>query len=203
MMSRYSDVNPLELEFVYVGEVKPTSEKFKPIKNFNPEHYNSPNPSKPEGGLWTSPVMENGKSDWENWLEEDVSWANKTNRELFNLGYMGNERFYVIPKKGCRILCADSREKIEPYYRRRDGKVIIEHHVPLIDYEAMMKDFDAIYVPERCNEYSSPFELWSAQTLLIGNLDAFDIQTEQEHSRRKSSTIDMNMQYMCRKNFSR
>lgn len=203
MIPEYLGTNPLRLEFVYIGEVKPTSEKFKPIKNFDTEHYNSPNPSKPEGGLWASPVMENGKSDWENWLEEDVSWAHETNRELFNLGHKGTERFYIIPKKGCRILCADRPEKYEPYFRRKNGKVIVQHHVPLIDYEAMMKDFDAIYVPERCNEFSSPFELWSAQTLLIGNLDAFDIQTELEHSRIKSSTMDMRMQYMYRKNFSK
>ena len=77
------------------------------------------------------------------------------------------------------------------------------HHVALIDYEALMKDYDAIYVPERGDDYSSSFYLWSAKTLLIGNLDAFDVQTVLEHSKQKTSTTNMTMQRIYAARFHR
>ena len=197
-----SDINLSKLEFVYVGADKPTVDDFKPIRNFNPET-DCHNPTKPNGGLWASPVMGNGKSDWENWLDEEDPWEHKTNREMFGLENKEEQRFYVKPKKGCRILYADSPEKYEPYLQKKDGKPVVAHHVPLIDYEAMMKDFDAIYVPERHDDFPGPFQRWSAKTLLIGNIDAFDVQTELEHSKQKSSSMGMRMPYMFAAKFHR
>jgi len=191
MAQEHSDIDFSKLEFVYVGKSKPTMEDFVPIKNFDIK--SSGNPSKPSGGLWASPVMENGKSDWENWLDEKESWTDKTNREMFNLKDKGSDRFYITPKKGCRILCIDEPEKYESYLRRNNGQPLVAYHSLLIDYEAIMKDYDAVYVPQREDDYSPAFQLWSAKTLLIGNLDAFNIQTEQEHSKQKAS---VQMQYM-------
>lgn len=191
-------INLSELEFVYIGASKPTTEDFKPIENFNPETDFS-NPSKPKGGLWASPIMGNGKSDWENWLNEKDPWTHKTNRDMFGLDDKKTERFYVVPKQGCRVLCIDDEEKIEPYLKKVNGRVVAAQHIPLIDYEALMKDFDAIYVSERHDDFPGPFKLWSTKTMLVGNLDAFDIQTESEHSRSKPFTNSASLSYLLNK----
>lgn len=168
------------LEFIHIGNAKPDATMFKPIKNsdFKTNEFFT---SKPDGGLWASPVMKNGHSDWENWLDETQPFEERTNREIYALGSKGAQRYYLIPKADCRILKADKYEKWAPYLK--EDKM---YDLKMVDYEKMAEHYDAFFLPLRIGDISNnPFQMWSTQTLLVFNLDKFTIMDEREYAKYK------------------
>lgn len=62
-----------DIELIYNGEDRPSKACFEPITNTK---Y-----SKPDGGLWTSPLNKsNGKSAWQSWCEERIFILSATKR---------------------------------------------------------------------------------------------------------------------------
>jgi len=173
-------------KFIYIGEKRPTADSFKPIQNFKP---NPQNPfafsSKPNGGLWASPVMENGRSDWENWLEETEPFNDGPNKEVYHLKTKGNERYYLIPKSDCRILVADNQDSCLPYIQPSTP-----YQEPTINFEAMAQTYDAFVLPYRVGDWPGPFRMWSCETLLVFNLDKFEIMNEHEYANHEEQNKD-------------
>ena len=180
-----------DIDFVYVGEEKPTLRKFERISNYSP-YFSSGNgnPSKPTGGLWASPVKPNGKTDWENWLNETEIGEERPNREVYCLEEKGDQHYHLVPKKGSRILCVDNTDKIERYWRRKGYDVAEYGGVPLLNYEAIFEDYDAIFVPDRWGDFPNPFRLWSVETLLVGNIRKFEIMDDKEYEEYKLKQME-------------
>lgn len=117
------------IDLVYVGFAKPEMEKFTPVKNVK-------NWTKPEddGGFWTSPMEDNGKSAWHNLMEE----RNHCTIDEFQI-------WHIVMEPETRIIEADLRlYNLRPYLIRTDRGVMPY----VIDYEKMSKDYDFLFVPD-------------------------------------------------------
>ena len=176
----------MDIDFVYIGEEKPSLRKFEDVCNYFPQaSMRAGNPSKPTGGLWASPVKSNGKTDWENWLNEKGIGEDRTNREIYCLEEKGDNHYHIVPKKDCRILCIDNADKIARYWRKRGTSIAEYGGVPLLNYEAIFEDYDAIFVPDRWGDFSNPFREWSVETLLVGNIRKFEVMDDKEYEKYK------------------
>ncbi|MBP5399646.1 MAG: hypothetical protein J6Y53_04440 [Alphaproteobacteria bacterium] len=121
------------IDLIYVGFNKPNKENFTPVKNL--DCWTKP---QEDGGFWTSPMENNGKSSWQNWLE------NQNHHSLDEL-----KHWHIIMEPETRILEADMMlHNIRPYLRKSHGMPMPY----IIDYEKMSKDYDFLYVPKEVQE---------------------------------------------------
>jgi len=198
-----------DIDFVYTGKERPSQQNFDFIQNYS--RYSSKgsnNPSKASGGLWASPVMDNGKTDWENWLSEQ-GWGSFMDKKK------GLPRWHIVPKEGCRILYVgekddDKENAVRKYILNRRGQVCTneelkkmlgefygtdtefgrEEYVVRLDYTAMEREYDAIYVPTREDSWSPIFFGWDVKSMHIFNLRNFDIMDDQEYEQYKVKRLE-------------
>ncbi len=114
-----------DIELIYNGEDRPSKACFEPITNTK---Y-----SKPDGGLWTSPLNKsNGKSAWQSWCE----------REDFHPERYQTQ-WHIVPDKDAKTLIADENlENIEPYL------INDKQTCPRIDFEKLSQDYDVVRFPQ-------------------------------------------------------
>ena len=114
-----------DIELIYNGEDRPSKACFEPISNTK---Y-----SKPNGGLWTSPLNKNtGKSAWQSWCEREVFHPERYQTQ-----------WHIVPDKDAKILIADENlENLQPY-RIDDAETC-----PRIDFEKLSQDYDVVRFPE-------------------------------------------------------
>ncbi|MBQ2886385.1 MAG: hypothetical protein IJE43_21910 [Alphaproteobacteria bacterium] len=123
--------NVEDLDFIYVGPLEKVNKNtIMPKNGIIRQH-------KPLNAFWTSPVNpKTGLSDWE-------EWCNNGNFRVYNPQI--EKRLHIVPKKDCRILTIlpDSPE-LEKY------TISTGNHYPYeyLDFEAIAKDYDAVYVPK-------------------------------------------------------
>lgn len=94
---------------------------------------NGINRHKPVNVLWTSPANpETGDSFWIEWCRN----------ERFRLKHYEQGKWHIVPDKDCKILTFQPESKeINKYVVKHDGD-------EALDFEAMAKDYDALYVPD-------------------------------------------------------
>lgn len=129
---------------------------------------------KPNGGLWSSEFISKLYciSQWHDYLlyesPETAAYKDIESGALFTL------------KENANILTIESKEKIielakqYPSYHYMLIHNDIENTLKIIDYEALSKDYDGIYVSFNklsYNNIASTFNSWSVDTLLLFNLD--------------------------------
>ena len=114
-----------DIELIYNGEDRPSKACFDPITNTK---Y-----SKPNGGLWTSPLNKsNGKSAWQSWCE----------REDFHPERYQTQ-WHIVPDKDAKTLIADENlENLKPYL------IDDKQTCPRIDYEKLSQDYDVVRFPQ-------------------------------------------------------
>ena len=151
------DILP-NLEFIFMGQEKPCVEKFKELREFKGSN-------KFWGGLWASPKIENGYSQWYNW--------SKTH---YNPYAKGASFYYVEPTKDSRCLVVESFEDLAPY------SCVSRLSDNVIDLEALQKDYDCIYVndPDNWEKYKNYLEGWEVSSLVMLKADKFNAYTEEE-----------------------
>ena len=90
--------------------------------------------SKPENVLWTSPVNpETGESAWIEWCRS----------EQYKTEFYGEQRWHIVPKEDCKILkLLPGSAEMKKYTIENSGGQ------RRLDFEAIAKDYDALYVPE-------------------------------------------------------
>ena len=119
-----------ELDFVYVGPLERVN------KNTIAPVNGTVNQQKPFNVFWTSPVNpETGLSDWE-------EWCNYENFRVYNP--LTEHRLHIVPKKDCRILTLLSNTPEFEKYIISTGSYYLDK---CLDFEAIAKDYDAVYVP--------------------------------------------------------
>ncbi len=135
-----------DVDLVYAGERRPTIETFEqivPLTRYNSRW--SSNTSKPEsGGLWTSPMEKNGKSEWQNFIEHE--WTERKDKFA--------KSWHIVPTEDCRILEIDKFEKIEPYLKYDET----------IDFIKLSKDYDLLYLPVEVGSWNKTFYSWDVKT---------------------------------------
>lgn len=114
-----------DIELIYNGEDRPSKACFETITNTK---Y-----SKPNGGLWTSPLNKsNGKSAWQSWCE----------REDFHPERYQTQ-WHIVPDKDAKTLIADENlENLKPYL------INDKQTCPRIDYEKLSQDYDVVRFPQ-------------------------------------------------------
>ena len=114
-----------DIELIYNGEDRPSKACFDPITNTK---Y-----SKPNGGLWTSPLNKsNRKSAWQSWCE----------REDFHPERYQTQ-WHIVPDKDVKTLIADENlENLKPYL------IDDKQTCPRIDYEKLSQDYDVVRFPQ-------------------------------------------------------
>ena len=166
-----------DIDLVYAGERRPTIETFEqivPLTRYNSRW--SSNTSKPEsGGLWTSPMEKNGKSEWQNFIERE--WPKR--KEEFA------KSWHIVPTEDCRILEIDKFEKIEPYLKYDET----------IDFIKLSKDYDLLYLPVEVGAWNKTFYSWDVKTGYFMNAvnkegkPLFQVFDDKEYTRYKIETM--------------
>lgn len=112
--------------FASRGEA-PDPAKVNPIEN---GHW------KPTGGLWTSTLDEEERSDWQRWYESE-DWGNYTHR------------WKLVPTEA-RVAVVRDPDELETWYERYPAPtgIPIRAFAEQLDYKAMAEDFDAVTFPE-------------------------------------------------------
>ena len=122
-----------DMDFVFHGPLSHTIKAFK-----HPENDSSIG-QKPLNVLWTSPIdPKTGKSAWSKYLET-------LDGRFIARHYQGVRQWHIVPTEKCRILelTPDSPE-FEKYVVEDKNKFCSRS----LDFEAIAKDYDALYVPE-------------------------------------------------------
>ena len=149
------------LDLIYIGPYEGTFNKafdeFVHVKSQN----------KPYNCLWTSPANKDGISEWQDWCQHEDFNQSPT-----------NEQWHIIPNEDCRILYLDvNSPEIDKYtYYILDGTdvyddwkykdefdddILMTHLRQKLDYEAIAKDYDAVYVPyETIHDKKYEYELF-------------------------------------------
>jgi hypothetical protein len=163
------------IDLVYVGFDKPVKEKFTSVENV--ENWTKP---RKDGGFWTSPMEENGKSAWHNLMEE----RNHCTIDEFQV-------WHIIMEPQTRILEADMKlYNLRPYLIKTNRGVMPY----VIDYEKMSKDYDFLYVPDKvqrkhCNGVFMGFEvatgLFLNPTFKALNDKEFEAFKQRQQQRKK------------------
>lgn len=133
--------------------------------------------NKPDGGLWLSPKLEDGKyiSSWERWCKE--------NRALYLLS---NNYISIDLRADARIFVIDSyecfKEMIEIYGEKDIDYFMFKTFVSP-DFENVSKRYDGIYLTEKgFNETHMPIQRdfrfnlygWDCSSLLLFNIDCIE-----------------------------
>jgi len=119
----------IEEDFIMQGPLYMTQKAW--IHPENIKHRN-----KPMNVLWTSPVNpETGESKWMEWCR----------RERFRLDFYENQRWHIVPKEDCKILTLlPDSEELRKYTMENDNLCCRQQ----LNFEAIAKDYDALYIPE-------------------------------------------------------
>ena len=173
----------LDIDLIYAGTERPKIENVKAIVPYNPYgKQRDENPSKPqEGGLWTSPMRENDKSEWQNWIEENSP----------EIKQKVEQRWHIVPTKDCRILVVDNFDKLDGFLN--DDK--------RINFDELAKNYDLLYVPFECGSWNDTFYMWDVKTGFFMNAKnkdgkpLFHIFDDEEYKRYK---IEMNKEKVAR-----
>jgi len=151
-----------KMTYVTTGFEVLSEDSFVPVTNL-------PLFPKPDGGLWASPFLSDGKiSAWHQWcLYEDFDV--KTQGVKFNL------------KDDARIVVIDSRKDFQDILKNYE----VDNPLPaylqgqhFLNWESLAKDVDAVFLT-RDGMGDCHFEMfgWSVETLLIMNFEVIQ-QTE-------------------------
>lgn len=145
-----------DVDLMYAGEKRPTVEDTVKIVPYSPfESRGMGNPSKPQsGGLWTSPMEENGKSQWQNWIEKEMP---ETKQKF-------EQSWHIVPTEDCRILIIDKFDKIKPYLKYDET----------IDFMKLSKDYDLLYLPYEIGSWNKTFYNWDVKTGYFMNAQTKD-----------------------------
>jgi hypothetical protein len=166
-----------ELDFIYIGPLK------KVNKNTIMPQNGTMNPHKPHSVFWTSPVNpETGLSDWE-------EWCNNEDFRVYDPQI--EQRLHIVPKKDCRILTLlpDSPELEKytissgSYYRDK-----------CLDFEAIAKDYDALYVPKETvwKHNHDILNAWDVATCIF-LAPKFNVLTEEQYQEyKKNPDMELN-----------
>lgn len=156
-------------QYITIGTQNIAEDVFRKILRPSFKHFYKPN-----GGLWSSEFISKIYciSQWHDYLlyedPETAAYKDLTAGALFTL------------KKEANILTIDSKQKVievskkYPSYHYMLIHNDIENKLKIIDYEALSKDYDGVYVAFNqlgYNEITSTFNSWSVDTLLLFNLD--------------------------------
>ena len=115
--------NVKEIDLIYTGDQRPSTIPC-PVKNQNF--------SKPEGGLWTSPMGDKGKSVWQEWCEN----------EGYNTKYY-KKNWHIVPHDDCKILVVETDlSNVSDYLIDCGG-----FNSKRLDFEKISLDYDAVYFP--------------------------------------------------------
>ena len=169
-------------KYITIGTKNISKEVFRKI--LRPEYYFIKCPDdnyiehinvyKPNGGLWSSEFVSRIYciSQWHDYLlyedPETAKYKNIEEAALFTL------------KEDAKILTIDSTQKIidtatkYPSYHYMLAHDDIKNKLNIIDYEALSKDYDGVYVSVNqlgFNEIANTFNSWSVDTLLLFNLE--------------------------------
>lgn len=87
---------------------------------------------KAEGGLWTS-TYNNGRSEWVNWCE---------NEDFFTTD--SRDGWLLIESKNAQIYTVNNYKDLEYLYNKYGME--LDSRYPLLDFESIEKDFDAIHL---------------------------------------------------------
>lgn len=166
-----------DIDLIYAGETRPTIEGFKNIVPYSIWGTSKGGiSSKPEdGGLWTSPLEENGKSEWQNFVARE-KWANK--EEMLR---KCAQSWHIVPTDECRILVIDDYSQIEEYCKNDQT----------IDFKKLSKDYDLLYLPYECGSWDATFRSWDVKTGYFMNAKTkdgkplFQILDDEEYKRYK------------------
>lgn len=168
-----SPTTEFEVDLIYAGEKRPTVEEIEKIAPYSPyENRGMGIPSKPQsGGLWTSPLEENGKSQWQNLIEKEMP---ETKQKY-------EHSWHIVPTEDCRILIVDNFEKIKKYLEDDET----------IDFIKLSKDYDLLYVPFEIGSWNKTFYSWDVKTGFFMNAKnkegkpLFQIFDDEEYKRYK------------------
>jgi hypothetical protein len=105
---------------------EPKKELMNPIKN---------DWIKPTGGLWSS-TLENGKSDWVEWCENERFFTTDS-----------RDGWLLIPKVNIKLFEVNSYRDLENLYK--NYSVIKNDNYRIIDFEKMSNDFDGIHLTHK------------------------------------------------------
>lgn len=136
--------------------------------------------NKPSGGLWASPLIENGEflSAWEEWCY----------CESFNLDSLEKYVQFKL-KETARVLIIDSEdtyiEIMEKY--KKDLYSVFHMNRYVLDFDKISKDYDAVFLTESAawtmhlylqsrNDYAD-FNSWDVESIVILNFDAIDLSS--------------------------
>ena len=116
-----------EVDFVYNGP-------FYKVQKWSIHPENVAGRTKPNNVLWTSPLNpDTNETDWMRWCRN----------EGYEVRYYEQGRYHIVPHKDCKILTLlpDSPE-IAKY------TITDEYGRESLDFEAIAKDYDALYAPK-------------------------------------------------------
>ena len=115
-----------EIDFVYHGPLCK-------IQKWCVHPKNDESRSKPHNVVWTSPV--NPKTNEANWME----WCRCEN---FRVAYFEQNKYHIVPNQDCKILTLlPESPEIDKYTIKN------KFNTSVLDFEAIAKDYDALYVP--------------------------------------------------------
>lgn len=126
--------------------------------------------NKPFGGLWACPIRLDGEfiTAWQEWCSNEMPHWLKDFGVKFSL------------KDNARIYTIDSYDDLAALYDKYKQESTVYYPKPLLDFEAISLDFDAIYLTEYGEMVTRFSEVdlygWDVETLLVLNFDAIDRQ---------------------------
>ena len=131
--------------------------------------------SKPKNVLWTSPVdAQTGKAAWDVYLEDH------------NLTHLyGEERWHIVPHDDCKILTLELGSKEMNKYITYNM-----HGDRRLDFEAISKDYDAMYAPkEMVNRFNDELlDGWDVATCIFLK-PKFTVMNDETYELLKSGKI--------------
>ena len=114
-------------ELIFAGSHEAEKQDWNITNRFSSNRFN--------GGLWSSLFdPETGQSEWQNWCVRNEHYP-----DLYKNSY------HIIPDKDCRILLLQPHSPEIIKYLKKDDTKYASYHP---DFEAITKDYDAVYIPE-------------------------------------------------------
>jgi len=119
--------------------------------------------TKPLGGLWASPITEDGKSAWWHWCKEEEYQVKRL-----------KQHFDFRLRNGSKIKTLITKEDLDDCPKTDTPQYSINDKAVYLDFEELVKqEFDAIYHESGCLYW----ELygWDCDCLLVLNPDVIEV----------------------------
>jgi len=135
---------------VFMNEHAPASDRLEPIRNWRP--------TKPAGGLWTSPHRPDIISEWVEFAQSEMPhlWA-------------PDGVYLLTPSSDARVIDMSAAGAIDAVLGSARRTLKDTYYGPgwmdFIDYEALSADYDGIYVPRGMTRLYL-FSGWDVETIL-------------------------------------